>query len=316
MISSIKNRLLHRFQELRASDIRPHRVAESILAPEGWEIAEIHSLLKSLSLDNAPPAELANYLNEDFERFLITWNLLRNHSGSALEIGANPYFTTILLREFSNLTVNLTNSFDANSKGKSSQTVSYSYPTTAGSISYSGEFEYENINVEIDKFPYEDGEFDVVIFCEVVEHLISDPVAALTEMRRVLKPGGTLIVSTPNVARLENVSKMIVGANIYDPYSGYGPYGRHNREFTRHELVHLLQFCGFAVDNHFTTDVHSDGALSMVPPKTLKELVSHRKDDLGQYLFCIATKSTSVTPGRPTEIYRSLPSEQLVSWTQ
>jgi len=313
MKSRIKT-LLHRFQEFGASDVRPHRVAESILAPEGWGIDEIYNLLKSLSLDNAPPAELANYLNEDFERFLITWNLLRNHSGAALEIGANPYFTTILLREFSNLTMTLTNSFDGNSKGKSSQTVSYGCPKATGSIAFSGEFEYENLNVEIDGFPYENESFDVVIFCEVVEHLISDPVAALIEMSRILKPGGTLIVSTPNVARLENVSKMIVGANIYDPYSGYGPYGRQNREFTRHELVHLLQFCGFTVDNHFTTDVHSDGALSMVPPKTLSELVSHRKDDLGQYLFCVATKSSNVLPGRPVEIYRSLPSDQLTSW--
>jgi len=311
-----KNRIVQLLQESRAGDIRPHRVAGAILPPENWEISEVRELLGSLSLDNAPSAELANYLNEDFERFLITWNLLRNHSGIALEIGANPYFTTILLREFSNLTMTLTNSFDSNSKGKSSQAASYSYPKSKGSVSFSGDFEYENINVEIDLFPYENESFDVVIFCEVIEHLISDPVSALNEMSRVLKPGGTLIVSTPNVARLENVSKMIVGENIYDPYSGYGPYGRHNREFTRHEIVHLLQFCGFSVNNHFTTDVHSDGALSLVPAGTLKQLVSHRKDDLGQYLFCVATKSEVGMQGRPNEIYRSLPLDQLTSWSQ
>ncbi len=36
------------------------------------------------------------------------------------------------------------------------------------------------------------------------------------------------------VSRLENVCRMIAGVNIYDPYSGYRPYGRHNRENNKH----------------------------------------------------------------------------------
>src|SRR2546428_10419616 len=45
--------------------------------------------------------------------------------------------------------------------------------------------------------PFADDSFDVIVMLEVIEHTYSD-VAALTEIRRVLKVGGTLVLSTPN----------------------------------------------------------------------------------------------------------------------
>ena len=51
--------------------------------------------------------------------------------------------------------------------------------------------------------PYDDASFDVVLLVEVVEHL-SDHQAALGELARILKPGGALILTTPNVMRLNS----------------------------------------------------------------------------------------------------------------
>ncbi len=281
--------------------------------PPGTTRDEVHELLATISIDGAPPQEISAYLTQDFERFLLTWALVRDDTGRALEIGANPYFATVLLREFTDLQVTLTNSFLPDATGVTSQKVSYQGAASAAPEVH--DFEYHNLNVETSTFPFDDASFDVVIFCEVIEHLLIDPLVALAEIKRVLKPGGKLVLSTPNVARLENVARLAAGANLYDPYSGYGPYGRHNREFTRHEIVRLLQFAGFDVTDHFTADVHEHQAQAFADVAKLAPLVAGRLEDLGQYLFCTATSSGSeARKGRPSELFRSFNGESLVSW--
>ena len=52
--------------------------------------------------------------------------------------------------------------------------------------------------------PFRDSTFDGLFAGELVEHL-PDPVAGVDEFRRVLKPGGTLVLTTPNRLRLANV---------------------------------------------------------------------------------------------------------------
>ena len=168
--------------------------------PTGWTLAEVYGLLATLSIEKSPPAELEGYLREDFERFLITWSLVRECAGRALEIGANPYFTTVLLREFTDLELTLTNSFGSVSTDVAGQQVSYRDPRPGGVIDVDEWIEYRSLNVETADFPWPDEYFDVVVFCEVIEHLMADPIRVLNEIHRVLKPGGTLLVSTPNVA--------------------------------------------------------------------------------------------------------------------
>lgn len=51
--------------------------------------------------------------------------------------------------------------------------------------------------------PYEDAHFDTVISVEGIEHL-GGPRAFVRELGRVLKPGGTLIISTPNVLSIRS----------------------------------------------------------------------------------------------------------------
>src|SRR5512140_694891 len=51
--------------------------------------------------------------------------------------------------------------------------------------------------------PYAAETFDVVLLVEVIEHLENHR-AALSELARVLKPGGILILTTPNVMRIKS----------------------------------------------------------------------------------------------------------------
>ena len=119
-------------------------------------------------------------------------------------------------------------------------------------------------------------------------------------------------MTTPNVARLENVARLISGTNIYDPYSGYGPYGRHNREYNRHELEQLLKFEGFDPTMSFTADVHNNQAQNYCSLKKIAKLLSARENDLGQYIFFKATLIKQETNlKRPSWLYRSYTEDEL-----
>jgi SAM-dependent methyltransferase len=218
-----------------------------------------------------------------------------------LELGANPYFMTTLLHKFRQARLHLANFF-GHPEREAKQKVTI---LQTGEVI---EYPYRQFNIEEDSFPYEDASIDVVLFCEIIEHLLSDPVHALIEIRRVLRPGGTLVITTPNVARLDNVCKIIGGENIYDPYSGYGPYGRHNREYNKHDLYRLLTANGFHVEQIFSADVHDRYADTYAQLEKIKPLVRHRAADLGQYIFCQSTVGEEADKApvvRPDWLYRS-----------
>jgi len=77
--------------------------------------------------------------------------------------------------------------------------------------------------------------------------MISDPVHGLFEIHRVLKPGGHLILSTPtpSVPRMFGSSSP---AQHLPALLRYGPYARHNREFSVGELRELLHANRFSVE--------------------------------------------------------------------
>lgn len=165
--------------------------------------------------------------------------------------------------------------------------------------------------MEESRFPYEDSSFEVVLYCEIIEHLLMNPVHTLKEIHRVLKPGGLAIVTTPNVNRLGNVVAQVDGRGMYDPYSGFGPYGRHNREYSMPELLNLLQFCGFEHESSFTTDAHPEDHSNHPRYADIASLVMHRPAHLGQYLFTAVRKRQDPQSGFPASLYRSYPDEQL-----
>jgi len=98
--------------------------------------------------------------------------------------------------------------------------------------------------VDREPIPFPGGHFDLVVFTEVLEHLVYDPKPLVHEMFRVMKRGGGIVVSTPNASRIENRIKGIMGRSLYPrPEDFYfdSPYKRHNREYTLKELIALFQ---------------------------------------------------------------------------
>lgn len=273
--------------------------------PPGLDEKAIEALFGSYLLDGNANPEMETYWRQDWKRFVYTFGLISQLRGTCLEIGANPYFTTTLLRLYTSLELSLANYFGPHFGSTSTQTVSVNNPKTGKREDLS--LTFSHFNIEEGAFPFSAEQFDIVLFCEVIEHLQSDPVKVLREMKRILKPGGHLIITTPNVSRLENVARILAGENIYDPYSAYGPYGRHNREYTRHELAQLLDYCGFAVEVCFSADVHENVAANFFSLEAIVPLVQRRKDDLGQYLFLRSRNSGPSRTKRPSWLYRSFP---------
>lgn len=111
--------------------------------------------------------------------------------------------------------------------------------------------------------PFRSHAFDVVLMSEVIEHLV-DPDLAVSEARRVLVPGGTLLLSTPNLAAWFNRLLLLGGVQpVFSEVSTRGVFGRpgsvvvgHLRLFTARALPEVLRACGFVEVDLFGAAYH------------------------------------------------------------
>jgi SAM-dependent methyltransferase len=111
--------------------------------------------------------------------------------------------------------------------------------------------------------PLADGCADVVIMSELIEHLV-DTDTAVEEVRRVLRPGGVLLLSTPNLAAWFNRGLVGLGIQpVFSEVSLRGIYGRpghevvgHLRLFTRRALVEFLAARGFRCERVLGAPYH------------------------------------------------------------
>lgn len=127
------------------------------------------------------------------------------------------------------------------------------------------ELRAEGIEVHVqdvaDRLPADDASLDLVVMGEVIEHVF-DPDACIEEIRRVLKPGGTLVVTTPNLASWLNRALLLFGVQpVFSETSTRKKYGHwlgllgerktntqgHLKLFTLGALRELLDDLGFAV---------------------------------------------------------------------
>lgn len=99
-------------------------------------------------------------------------------------------------------------------------------------------------DLNVTPYPLPDGEADVVVSAETIEHL-ENPRALLRELYRLLKPGGVLVLTTPN--QLSLLSKLtLVLRNEFNAFQeAPGLYPSHITALLEVDLRRMAAECGF-----------------------------------------------------------------------
>jgi len=132
---------------------------------------------------------------------------------------------------------------------------------------------YEVLRVDLDtpdRLPLPDAGFDVVLALDVLEHLAA-PLRLLRELRRVLRPGGLLILAVPNGLNVLNRALVLLGRpeDITDRHHWLGiPFSDHLQRVAFAPLVALLRREGFAVRSveHFVPHTVRHARLRWLQP--------------------------------------------------
>jgi 2-polyprenyl-3-methyl-5-hydroxy-6-metoxy-1,4-benzoquinol methylase len=108
--------------------------------------------------------------------------------------------------------------------------------------------------------PFPPESLDFVVLSEVIEHLRAYPLMLFRKLASLLKVGGLLVVTTPNVARLANIEALAAGENFLEPFPEDVSLGddvtaflQHVREYSVREMVEALEGAGLAVEQALMT---------------------------------------------------------------
>jgi 2-polyprenyl-3-methyl-5-hydroxy-6-metoxy-1,4-benzoquinol methylase len=115
-----------------------------------------------------------------------------------------------------------------------------------------------------DGLPGEPGAYDAITCFAVIEHLAESPRRILEAMYRLLKPGGCVVLTTPNHGWLRTRLRLLAGRSAHDPLADWWSpafYG-HVREYTLDELRQMLAWSGFEVQRAVASNwVHASSRL-------------------------------------------------------
>jgi len=155
-------------------------------------------------------------------------------------------------------------------------------------------FEPELVRANLESLPFEGEEFDLVVAIQVLEHLL-DPAAGVRELARVLRPNGSLVLSTDN-------RRMLITKTLNAPrWALARAFGKRNARvafdfphsaYSRAELIDLLAAVGLEVTHVRTFRFSMVGA----PPgllRTFHRIDSHLPDvGIGDVLLVVARRTS------------------------
>ena len=151
-------------------------------------------------------------------------------------------------------------------------------------------------NLEEVPYPLEDEAFDAVLMTEVLEHLREYPARSLEEVRRILRPGGRLYLTTPNSAYLMNRLRLLAGHTVHTALTdwiGGVPHARHAREYTFDEIDELMQHAGLTVVSRQSRHFHLDSGRVSTAARAGKAVlgqIAKKRATLGPAIIVVAER--------------------------
>jgi 2-polyprenyl-3-methyl-5-hydroxy-6-metoxy-1,4-benzoquinol methylase len=109
------------------------------------------------------------------------------------------------------------------------------------------------------------GPYDLVVMAEVIEHIPTPPHVVFANLRPVIRPGGHLLVTTPNLYRLRNLLRMVLGKKIFDNFVLPGPNQPlgHFLEYAREQIEWQLEKAGYTIVKSSLEQLSWGGASSL-----------------------------------------------------
>ena len=170
----------------------------------------------------------------------------------------------------------------------------------------------EDVDLERELLPHAEASFDRIVATEILEHL-AVPGLFLSECWRVLRPGGVLYLTTPNVVDLRGRAQAVLGRSPQSHLFGIGRTLRmnewvHRREYASDEVGRLLEAVGFRVgDLHTWTPSRAEGGRGA---GGLLAVLVNRLPGLGGTVFAAAVRPAA--PASETDRARIVPDRRYV----
>jgi SAM-dependent methyltransferase len=171
------------------------------------------------------------------------------------------------------------------------------------------ECDIDLFDAERDAFPYADECFDTVVCGELIEHLPGDPMHLMSEVNRILKPGGHLLITTPNITSIHGIAAILNRNHpgffvaYLKPSDDGSVDARHAREYSPGEIYRLMLDAGFEVSlietGAFGEDPHPehDWVWDLLKANNLPS------DLRGDGIYCLGRKVSGVLQRWPDWLY-------------
>lgn len=154
--------------------------------------------------------------------------------GTVLEVGSVPGHLTLLMTRLSYPLQGV----DLN-------------PDRIGDYFAAHQLSVARVDIEREPLPFADRGFRIAVFTEVLEHLRWNPLYALEEIARVVEPGGSILLSVPNITPVHRL-KFLAGGDYqgdivaeFEKLKWAGHMG-HFRLYSKNEVRRMLTHVGFS----------------------------------------------------------------------